>query len=284
MRLLKAIDFIESRLTEPLTSAEVAEAAHLSPYHFCRMFKALTGETATSYIRRRRLTEVARRLIDGEDRLLDLAVEYGFDSQAAFTRAFKRHFGVPPGLYRRRAQAMPWKYRRPLSADDLELHEEIRNMEPRIVTKPAFKAVGLAEEFALNKTEGVSALWQRFAERFQEIRTPVGEHCLGLCLGGQDDGFTYVAALEVADLDELPQGMVGHRVAGQTYAVFTVKLSKEEPVGTQMTRAYRQIWNNWLPKSGHIFAEAPDFELYDDRFDPATETGEVDIYIPVCEA
>lgn len=284
MRLLKAIDFIETHLTEPMTSAQVADAACLSPYHFCRMFRALTGETVMCYIRRRRLTEAARRLARGEDRLIDLAVEYGFESQAAFSRAFKRHFGVAPGQYRRAACPMPWKYRRPFSLDDLEPNEELQTMEPRIVTKPAFKAVGLAGQFAADATDGIPALWERFGAYDGEIENPLGSHYLGLCFGGQDDDLTYVAAREVTDLEKLPDGLVGHEVEAQTYAVFTIGLTEDEPIGKQMGRAHRHIWDNWLPSSDYAFAEAPDFEHYDERFDPATKTGEIDIYIPVRKA
>ena len=101
MKILKAIDFIEARLTAELTLAQIARTAGYSSYHFSRMFRALMGETVTCYIRRRRLTEAARRLIHRDDRLIDLAVTYGFESQAAFSRAFKRQFGYAPGAVRR---------------------------------------------------------------------------------------------------------------------------------------------------------------------------------------
>lgn len=112
----------------------------------------------------------------------------------------------------------------------------------------------------------------------------MGSHYLGLCFGGQDDDLTYVAAREVTDLEKLPDGLVGHEVEAQTYAVFTIGLTEDEPIGKQMGRAHRHIWDNWLPSSDYAFAEAPDFEHYDERFDPATKTGEIDIYIPVRKA
>lgn len=157
-------------------------------------------------------------------------------------------------------------------------------MEPKIVAKPAFKAVGLAGRFAKDATGGIPALWERFGAQEGEIENPVGGHYLGLCLGGQDDDFTYVAAREVADLKSVPEGLTGYEVEGQTYAVFTVSLTKAEPIGKQMGRAYKYIWDSWLPASDYDFAEAPDFEYYDERFDPAAMTGEVDIYIPVRKA
>ena len=241
MRLLRAIDFIETRLTEPLPLVRVAEAACLSPYHFSRVFRALIGETMTSYVRRRRLTEAARRLTARDDRLIDLAIAYGFESQAAFSRAFKRQFGVPPGAYRRARRPMPWNYRHALTTDDLQLDEELRAMEPKIVTIPAFKAIGLAQEFSRNTEGDIKALWQRFNGRIKEIENAVGDHSYGLCIGAGDDEFTYMAALEASSLDGIPAGMTGRDVAAQTYAVFTVKLAVEGHRCEQCPRRHASI-------------------------------------------
>ena len=83
------------------------------------------------------------------------------------------------------------------------------------------------------------------------------------------------------DLNDIPDGMEGHEVAARTYAIFAVDVSPSEAIGAQLRRAYRHIWQSWLPASGYDFAEAPDFERYDERFDPGTKSGLVEIYIPV---
>ncbi len=103
-----------------------------------------------------------------------------------------------------------------------------------------------------------------------------------MCIGVDDDKFTYVAALEVADTDDVPEGMRGCEIAAQTYAIFTVPLTGKEPIGKEIGRANRFIWKTWLPESGYSFAKAPDFEYYDDRFAPKTLSGEIDLYIPIC--
>ena len=281
MKLLKAVDFIETRLTAELTLADIARAAGLSSFHFSRMFRALTGETVTSYLRRRRLTEAARRLIHYDDRLIELALTYGFESQAAFSRAFKRQFGVPPGAYRKAGQAMHWAYRPTITLNDFKLEEEFRAMEPRIIEKPAFQAIGMQGEFSQETNEGISDLWTAFWKRHEEIANPVEGHCLGLCIGADDDNFTYAPALEVTDIGQVPEGMSAWDVGAQTYAVFTVPLPGKEPIGTEIGRAHRFIWKTWLPDSTYRYVEAPDFELYDSRFDPETLKGEIDIYIPI---
>jgi AraC family transcriptional regulator len=93
---------IEAGLFEPLSLGQLAEAAGLSAYHFTRQFGARFGTSPMAYVRARRLSAAADRLCGGAaPSLIDLAFDCGFDSQEGFTRAFKRVFGIPPGLYRR---------------------------------------------------------------------------------------------------------------------------------------------------------------------------------------
>ena len=85
-RIVRSLAFIEDRLGERFEAGDVAAAAGLSPWHYARVFQALTGETVMGYVRKRRLTEAARRLADGDTvRLIELALDSGFESQAAFT-------------------------------------------------------------------------------------------------------------------------------------------------------------------------------------------------------
>lgn len=157
-------------------------------------------------------------------------------------------------------------------------------MQPRIVDKPAFNAVGLAAEFSNATKAGIPDLWRRFRDRVGEIPGAPHDHYFGLCVAADGDNFTYVAAVEVDDLGAAPADMFARQIGEQTYAIFTVLLHGNDPIGQELGRANRLIWTTWLPKSGYSFARAPDFEYYDSRFDPVTLSGEVDVYIPVCKA
>ena len=93
--------WIEQHLDEPLTLEQVAARAGLSPYHFSRLFTARMGRSVMAHVRGRRLVRGARRLCDDPGlKLVELALDCGFESQEAFTRAFKRVFGVSPGRFR----------------------------------------------------------------------------------------------------------------------------------------------------------------------------------------
>ncbi|SIQ44943.1 AraC-type DNA-binding protein [Alkalispirochaeta americana] len=92
-------DYIVRHLQEPITMRQLATVACYSPYHCARMFRELTGVPPFEYIRRARLTKSALVLRDGDRRILDVALDFVFDSHEGFTRAFSREFGVTPKRY-----------------------------------------------------------------------------------------------------------------------------------------------------------------------------------------
>lgn len=93
------IAHIEQHLTEPLDNASLAAVAGYSEYHFLRLFRHLTGLTPADYLRKRRLTEIVRR-IGGSRTLAELAFAFGFNSKENFTRAFRREHGILPTEFR----------------------------------------------------------------------------------------------------------------------------------------------------------------------------------------
>ncbi|VTS04478.1 AraC family transcriptional regulator [Tuwongella immobilis] len=92
--------WIESHLDDALEPMELAKLAHVSPFHFHRIFRGVTGESIAGYTRRLRLERAAKRLRDTQASVTDLAFQSGYNSHEAFTRAFRDHFGVPPSAYR----------------------------------------------------------------------------------------------------------------------------------------------------------------------------------------
>ncbi len=98
---------IHARLCERITLKQLASAAGYSPYHSARMFRELTGKTPFDYIRALRLSRAALRLRDEGGRVLDVALDFVFDSHEGFTRAFSRQFGLPPKRYSRQTPPIP---------------------------------------------------------------------------------------------------------------------------------------------------------------------------------
>src|SRR5215470_13754895 len=103
--LADVLAYIEAHLFEPMALADLAAVAGLSPYHFCRLFTARLGNSVMDHVRARRLEAAYMRLSGSHPpELIDLALDCGFESQEAFTRAFRRRYGIAPGQFKRASQ------------------------------------------------------------------------------------------------------------------------------------------------------------------------------------
>ena len=281
-RLGAALDFIESRLSEPIGVEQIAAAAGLSPFHFSRLFRRVMGETVMSYVRRRRLSEAAVRLRDEDIRLIELALDVGFESQQAFHRAFKRMFAMTPGQYRRLESPPIAAFLSPCEIQSWKSDEETMTMGPRILDRTAFAVVGLPLKVSRTTTHEISTLWGRLMPRLAEIPGRIEGGCYGLMhnFDKKEGNFDYLAGVAVAGTHAVPAGMSRIEVPAQTYAVFTHRI--ENPVLSQdLPRTFNYIYGTWLPDSDYQAAQGPEFEYYDSRFDPGANSGEIDIYVPV---
>src|SRR5215510_10723523 len=100
-RVNRVMDYVEAHLAEDLTLDRLAAVAAFSPFHFHRVFVAITGETLSDFIRRIRLERAASSLtLMRETSVLEIALRCGFSSAASFARAFKNHFGMSASEWR----------------------------------------------------------------------------------------------------------------------------------------------------------------------------------------
>lgn len=96
-----SLTFIEKHLTDKLQLHLIAEHTGYSRFHFQRIFRKIIGKSVAEYIRERRLTQSARKLVTTDYRIIDIAITYRFNSQESFTRAFKKVYDITPGDYRK---------------------------------------------------------------------------------------------------------------------------------------------------------------------------------------
>ena len=92
----KAIDYVEANLTEEIDYERVAAESFSSSYHFQRVFSILCGYTLGEYIRLRRLSLAGAELASGKEKVIDVALKYGYDSPDSFAKAFQRFHGITP--------------------------------------------------------------------------------------------------------------------------------------------------------------------------------------------
>ena len=100
-RIQNAVQFIEEHLQNDLNITDIAAKSCFSPFHFQRLFQAISGFSVYQYIRNRRLSEAALLLEKTDRSILDIAINFGYGSQEAFSRAFSQYFGITPAKYRK---------------------------------------------------------------------------------------------------------------------------------------------------------------------------------------
>lgn len=100
-KLQKILDYIEVHLKEELTIETLASLCYYSPHHFNRIFQSIIGLPVLDYIKKRRLAVAAGQIIDTNHNIIDIAIEYRFNSHETFSRAFKRTFDITPNAYRK---------------------------------------------------------------------------------------------------------------------------------------------------------------------------------------
>jgi AraC family transcriptional regulator len=270
----KALWYIESHLAGPMTLDDISDVAGISRFHMVRAFAAATGFSVMRYVRARRLSEAARALAAGAPDILHVALDAEYGSHEAFTRAFRDHFGITPEAVRAASCLDKLKLQEPLRMDSTAFD---KIAAPRFEISKAMLVAGLGERVSQDNGAGIPGLWQRFHQYLQNLPGRIGPVAYGVCCNGDDAGnFDYIAGVEVGDFSDLPREFSRVRIPEQRYAVFTHTDHVSTIRGTINT-----IWNQWLPSSGHKVADAPTFERYDERFDPATGNGGFEIWVPI---
>lgn len=270
----KAIWCIEHSFAREISLDEVARVAGVSRFHMARSFGEATGLSVMRYARGRRLTEAARALADGAPDILAVALDAGYASHEAFTRAFRDQFGRTPEQVRATRRLDTLQLVEPIRMDQ----NLIANLEPpRFEHGQALLIAGSSARYTFATNQGIPAQWQRFAPRIGHIPGQVGTTSYGVCCDfDEDDSFEYICGVEVTRFGDLPEGLRTLRIPSRRYVVFT---HRQHIAAIRAT--HHTIWNQWLPRSGHEVADAPSFERYGADFNPRGGTGPVEIWLPL---
>lgn len=270
----KAIWFIESHLGGDLSLENIAVQSGVSRFHLSRAFATSTGRSLMSYVRGRRLSEAARALAKGAPDILTVALEAGYSSHEAFTRAFREQFGTTPEAVR--AQGHPGN----LSlVEPLVMNQTIMESlaPPRFVNSKPLLLVGLSERYNCESSAGVPAQWQRFLPHFGTLPGQLNRKAYGAMYNFDDEeNFDYLCGVEVPDFSRTPRGFTNLRIPEQRYVVF----AHTEHIST-IRRTWNTVWNSWFASSGHEPADAPYFELYGENFNGQTGLGDIELWVPL---
>jgi AraC family transcriptional regulator len=273
-RINKVLWYIDRNLGEKMNLETLAEIAHFSPFHFHKIMRAYLHESLGSYIIRVRLDTAASLLLYSTETMSDIAYRIGYDTPAAFTKAFQKRFGTSPSDYRQNKGS--------LKIEKLQIPNykfQIMNLNPKF---KEIKPIPVVYVHAIGDYNNVGPAWEKLAKFMKEKHLfTFGVNFIGVSYDDpsvtETEKLRYDACASVKK-EVKPEGEVGYKVLdGGLYAIFLHKGPYEA-----FSQTYDQIYLNWLPESGYELRDAPPLEFYlndPDRTKP--ENLKTDIYVPV---
>jgi len=274
-RLNCAMRYIEEHLTDEIDFDEISKMTLCSSYHFQRMFSYMADVPLSEYIRRRKMSRAAVDLQDETNKVLDIALKYGYDSPTAFNRAFQRIHGIAPSEVkgsRHLLKAYP----------SISFNISIKGESPmdyRIEKKEAFRIIGISaplEKEIEKNFEVVPAMWGKAAQdgTIQKLATMMDGELKGLLgVSACNEASDWKYYIAVASHQAIEMAFEEFVVPEATWAIFEGKGSN-----LSIQELERRIVAEWLPTSGYEYGNAPDIEVY---INPDPENAMYEVWIPV---
>lgn len=274
-RLNRVLAYIRENLDEPLTIDCLAGIACLSPFHFHRIFTAFVGETVNGHVRRLRLEQAAVRIASTADSVTDTALAVGYETPAAFARAFRERFGMSPSEFREHG-GEPF-------LPDAEYYE----IKEGVAVKPEMREIEDTRVLFVRRSgayaEAAGGAWETLM-KFAYKNRLLSAETRGIGIGYGDPDVTaeeqlrYDACITFFG-DVALEGEIGAQtIAGGRYAVF---LHKGPYDG--LSEVYRNIFGTWIATSGCTLRDQPSFEIYLNRDPRRTKPKNLrtEIWVPV---
>ena len=268
---------IEAILVEPGAPHGVetlAAIANLSPFHFHRIYRAVTGERVAETVQRLRMAQAAHRLKDAGETVTAIALDAGYDSPQAFARAFRSFAGVSPSAFR----AQQGDLARPLG----QTPRGVRAAEA--IGAPDVEIVELApiDALCLRHEGPIATIGQTFRKLARELNLGDGRghSAVGICSGDPEEGdsFRYLAGVAPREPIEPAGAVEAVRIEGGLYASY--RLTGPPAL---IAPTFQSLFGGWLPQSGYDPDDRPALELYRSRASPRRE-GVTDLLIPIRRA
>lgn len=252
-----AISYIEENLTENITADDVADHVFMSSFYFQKGFSMLCGYSVMEYIRNRRLALAGSKLVTTDSRIIDVAMEFGYDSPDSFTKAFTRFHGVSPSIVRKGDVMIK-------TFAPLKLEISLKGgylMNYKIEKKESFTVIGTSRVFSHETCKkDIPEFWN------EHYANGNGKYICGMFgvnidpeMGG--NSFEYLIADIYDPTVELPKEFVTRTIPEFTWAIF----SCDGPVPDALQDVNQKIFSEWLPAlKDYEFAAGYCIEMYDD--------------------
>jgi len=278
----KAINYIEEHLLDDITMEQIAREVNSSVFHFQRTFSILTDMSIADYIRRRRLTLAAQELINTEQKVIDLAYKYGYDSPEAFTKAFRKQHQLTPSEARKK-QGQLQSYNR------LVIQVSLKGAEPmkyKIVEKEKFQVVGVKRTYNSQNGEnlqGIPYFWnemnsKNFDNQLIQLNNGSIKGVLGVCVPNTSQGENGFIDYWIATdhVGEVGENLLAMEVPASKWVIFEV----HGPMPDAMQNTLKQIYSEWFPSNPYKPAGTAELEVYPDE-DAYSPDSYSEIWIPI---
>lgn len=281
-RLNEALDYIETHLKDDISINKLAEIAYTSAYHFQRMFSFLAGLPLGEYVKRRKLTVAAEQLQRADEKVIEVALDFGYGSPDAFTKAFVQWHGVTPSAVKKGAAIR--------CQTKLTFQIQMRGgqtMNYKLIKQDAFYFTGIYSRVSI-QFEGinpeVAALYQRLnLELIGHLKAQSDMAPRGIVSASLN--FSEDRMQEAGQLDQWvgvcttqkPQPNEDYfEVEAGDWAVFQVV----GPFPQTLQAVWGQIFAEWFPSSDYELRTGPEM-LWHEGPDTSLPEFKSEIWIPV---
>lgn len=275
------LKYIERHLLEDISADKIAEVAYSSKFHFLRQFHMLTGMTLNEYIRLRRLSLASKDVISGDQKIIEIAYKYGYETPESFSKAFKKLHGQSPTRARKSGSML--KAIPPITIEIRVKGEEAMNY--RIEKREAFNIIGQSRKITAKNNQNFVDIPRFWADVNQSgVSDKMFPHIgdlglMGVCydMNMELEEFHYMIGVQGTELADIEDTTVID-VPTQTWAVFECI----GPLPDVIQSVWKRIFSEWFPATKYEHADAPELEAYLPG-DPSAEDYKCEIWIPVVE-
>jgi AraC family transcriptional regulator len=286
--IASCVTFTEANLANKISLDDVALHCGISKYHLHRLFKSLTGESLMEYVQSRKLSASINDLIHTKMRIIDIALNYGFDYEQSYIRAFRKKFGYTPQKVR--SQQMSLRITERINLNDIYAVNNSAIYKPFFVFRQRSFLIGMRHKILSKSGDKTANYYGRdfFYHHRQQVKNVINpEVYYGYTdWSGSNEGFIYyMPSVQVEDLSQIPDGMHGVEIPAHKYVVFRFVgfFRPDEINGRQVGRLLVHMYSKWIFNSGFTFADRFRFEYIDNRL-AKDNYCELDIYQPIADA
>ena len=268
-RIRTVIEYIHNNPGESLTSDRLADVAHLSPYHWHRIYKAITGESAAATVKRCRMHNAAAALLRTDSSLVNIGASVGYPEIHSFTRTFKQFYGISPGRFRDTQSEV-------LLTEDLQETTAVKTQTVDIKHKPAVRLLG-AWHLGDFMTIGVT-FESVVAQCSVAGIMPQNPQMKGLYLADPDctdePELRSFAGIVMSPEVEVPHGLEVYEYPAGKFAVLT-----HQGPYVLLDQGYEWLYYKWLPSADASVRDQPCSEIY---LNSPLDTAQTDLLTEIC--